>query len=466
MPAVEDPLAGVPRPGDVVGGKYRVEGLLGAGGMGAVVAATHLQLDQPVAIKFLLAKAAQNPNSFARFTREARAAAKIGSEHVARVTDVGALPDGTPYMVMERLQGEDLGQCLRRGPLPVAEAVDYLLQAAEALAEAHAAGIVHRDLKPENLFLAKRADGSKHVKVLDFGISKILAEAAGAGPTPNLTQTAAVIGSPLYMAPEQMRSARQADTRTDIWALGAILYELVSGESPFSATTMPEVCVKILQDSPPPLRGRVAGASPEFDAVIACALAKSPEERFPNLGAMAEALLPLGGESAARSAEFIRGVLAAAATAPRAEQSGAGADSSGPVAVPVSSWAAGHEATAFSTGAPGAAPLPAPVPVAGAGGWGAVPVYRAGAVSTATPVSHTAGAAPVRRPGRIWAVAIGALLAGLAAGYVGLTAVRKQADAGGAAAGPSAAARPPAPTAAEPTALAPRTTALASASAA
>src|SRR6185369_9371107 len=171
QPAESD---GTPREGDVVAGKYRVERVLGKGGMGVVVAAEHTVLRQKVAIKFLLPEAMQRKGAAERFEREARAASAIQNEHVARVTDVGVLETGAPYMVMEYLTGKDLGELIReRGKLPIPEAVDYLLQASEAIAEAHALGIIHRDLKPANLFVTTRPDGTPLVKVLDFGLSKV-----------------------------------------------------------------------------------------------------------------------------------------------------------------------------------------------------------------------------------------------------------------------------------------------------
>ena len=235
---------GLPQPGDVLAGKYRVERVLGSGGMGVVVAAMHLTLQERVALKFLLPEGAKKEETVTRFLREARAAAKIKSEHVARVSDVGTLESGAPYLVMEYLDGSDLSALLRRdGPLPPRDAVEYVLQACEALAEAHAVGIVHRDLKPANLFLARHAGGAPRIKVLDFGISKLTARDPSMPPDdPSMTRTRAWLGSPLYMSPEQMRSARDVDTRTDIWALGVILYELLSGKPPFDGETFPELC--------------------------------------------------------------------------------------------------------------------------------------------------------------------------------------------------------------------------------
>jgi serine/threonine-protein kinase len=208
------------RVGDVLSGKYRVERVLGTGGMGVVVAAHHLQLDERVAIKFLLPEGLKNAEALARFEREARAAVKIKNEHVARTIDVGKLENGAPYIVMEFLEGSDLASLLRaRGALAIDETVEYVLQASEAIAEAHALGIIHRDLKLENLFVVRRADGLMSVKVLDFGISKVTGM-AGSGRDVGMTRTSTIMGSPLYMSPEQLHSTRDVDTRTDIWANG------------------------------------------------------------------------------------------------------------------------------------------------------------------------------------------------------------------------------------------------------
>jgi serine/threonine-protein kinase len=278
----------------MLGGKYRVVRTLGAGGIGVVVEAVHTQLERQVAIKFLLPEANSNPQIVARFTREARASARLKGEHVTQVLDVGALDDGSPYMVMEHLAGTDLGQLLsERGRFPVADAVDYVLQAIEALAEAHAAHIVHRDLKPANLFLTRTADGEPLVKVLDFGISKAL------GPDKSesglsLTQSATMIGTPLYMSPEQMRDARHVDVRTDIWALGAILYELIAGRPPFLATSLAELCVKVMQDDPVPL-SRVRPEVPQdLAAVIDRCLCKQRAGRYADVGELATALARFG----------------------------------------------------------------------------------------------------------------------------------------------------------------------------
>src|SRR5450432_2337777 len=231
--------------GDLLAGKYRVENVLGEGGMGYVVAALHEQLNQRVAVKLLSPLLSENEDSVTRFLREARAAVRIRSEHVARVLDVGELPDGSPYMVMEYLLGRDLAAELdEREHLDVPEAIDYVLQACEAVAEAHSIGLIHRDLKPSNLFLTRRPDGSPLVKVLDFGISKAI-DQTGMVEQQALTTTSAVMGSPLYMSPEQVRSSKTVDARSDVWSLGVVLYELLSAAHPFEAETMTALLASI-----------------------------------------------------------------------------------------------------------------------------------------------------------------------------------------------------------------------------
>ncbi len=259
--------AGV-RVGDVIAGKYRVDRLLGVGGMGVVVAAHHLQLDEKVAIKLLRPEAMTTPEAVARFDREARAAVKIKSEHVARIIDVGRLDSGAPFMVMEYLEGTDLaGWLAQHGRLPIDQAVEFVLQACEAIAEAHALGIVHRDLKPANLFCVRRMDGSQSIKVLDFGISKVTGATTGQQPMA-MTRTQAVMGSPLYMSPEQLESSKGVDARADIWALGIILYELVTGAVPFQSEMLTELVIRIVASPPPPPRTMRQDVPPALENVI------------------------------------------------------------------------------------------------------------------------------------------------------------------------------------------------------
>lgn len=275
----------------MLAGKYRVEKVLGFGGMGVVVSAFRTDLEQRVAVKFLGSAAAERPDAAERFRREARAAAKIRSEHVARVLDVGTLDTGLPYMVMEFLEGNDIADELRRlGRLPLNEAVEFVLQAIEALAEAHASGVVHRDLKPGNLFLARRADGSRRVKVLDFGISKALT--GSSVEELSLTKTAALIGSPLYMAPEQMRSAKDVDTRADIWSLGAMLYEMLTGEPPYTGESIPQLCAALLHDDPIPLRQHRPDVPEGLEQAVLRCLMKDRNHRFPTVFELGRALLP------------------------------------------------------------------------------------------------------------------------------------------------------------------------------
>jgi serine/threonine protein kinase len=302
--------AELPREGDIIAGKYRVESVLGKGGMGVVVSARHTSLRQHVAVKFLLPKALQLPGAKERFLREARAAVSIKSEHVARVIDIGELETGAPYMVMEYLRGVDFGQTLKdRGPLPAREAVDYILQACEALAEAHALGIVHRDLKPGNLFLAARADGSALVKVLDFGLSKATRTEDEETPEQSLTATGIVVGSPHYMSPEQLRSLKQVDTRADVWALGVILYQLLSGRRPFEADSMVATCAKIAADPPIPLRERKPDVPVGLEAIILRCLEKDVTRRIQSVAELARCLAPFGSERAPISVERIVRVI-------------------------------------------------------------------------------------------------------------------------------------------------------------
>jgi eukaryotic-like serine/threonine-protein kinase len=279
--------------GQVLGGKYRVARVIQRGGMGTVVLAHHEELDQRVAVKLLGQEYTDDPQVVARFVREARAAAKLESDHVVRVMDVGTFQGLGPYLVMEYLSGHDLGSLVKqRGPLAVAEAVDYVLQAIDALAEAHSLGIVHRDVKPSNLFLAERADGSFIIKVLDFGISKM--QATDGPSDQNLTSARTVLGSPLYMSPEQLRSSKNVDARTDIWALGVVLYELLTAARPFEGQSLVELVRRISEEEPTPIGRLRPDVPPALEIAVMRCLQRDPDDRFANVAELGLAIAPFG----------------------------------------------------------------------------------------------------------------------------------------------------------------------------
>jgi serine/threonine-protein kinase len=300
--------ATIPEVGAIFDGKFRIDGVLGQGGMAVVLAATHLQLEQRVAIKLLLPSSAGDPEVVARFLVEGRSASKIRSEHVVRVLDVG-MADEHPYLVMEYLDGTDLDVLLSKGgPLPSELAVDYVLQACEAIAEAHLNGIVHRDLKPANLFLTHRADGAASVKVLDFGISKLL-QSHRSVVLSHETSPLLIMGSPHYMSPEHMQSASSVDQRSDIWSLGAILHELVAGKPPFEGESITALCAAILMAPPPALLSRHGDVAPALGAVVRRCLEKDPASRFADVAQLAAALAPLASPAGRASAICIERVL-------------------------------------------------------------------------------------------------------------------------------------------------------------
>jgi len=275
----------LPEPGDVLAGKYRIVRKLGEGGMGVVFEAVHARIEQRVAIKMLLPDVLDLPEVVPRFEREARAAGKLKSDNIARVLDVDISDRGIPYMVMEFLDGSDLGRVIEeRKQLGVSEAVDFVLQACNAMVEAHAAGVIHRDLKPSNLFVTT----THKVKVLDFGISKLESENEA-----RVTATQTVVGTPLYMSPEQVRSAKHVDARTDIWSLGIILYELLAGRTPFEGSTT-AAAAAICIDAPPPMSQFRADVPAELERALLGALEKDPERRFPNVQSLASAIAPFG----------------------------------------------------------------------------------------------------------------------------------------------------------------------------
>ncbi len=281
----------LPARGEILADKYEVEEVIGRGGMGTVVAARHVRLGKLVAIKLLHRDLVHDDITVARFLREAQATVDLRSEHAAQVSDVGVLDDGTPYMIMEYLRGRDLEAVLEeKGPLPQADALDYVLQATVAVAEAHRNGLVHRDLKPGNLFLTRAVDDAPLVKVLDFGITKKVQDDASAEQ--RLTTTGMAVGTPLFMSPEQLRDTSNVDHRSDIWALGAVLQELLTGEPPFVADTIAALAAMIAADEPASLTDQRPDLPPELEQAIFRCLEKRPEDRYQDVGAFARAMAP------------------------------------------------------------------------------------------------------------------------------------------------------------------------------
>ncbi len=279
--------------------------------MGLVVEAYHELLDQRVAVKLLYQDVADR-EAQSRLLLEARSAAKLQSEHVARVIDVDVGQDGLPFIVMELLEGADLCQIAdARGALPRWLVVDYILQALEGLAHAHARGIIHRDLKPSNLFLANKPDGTQVIKILDFGISK-----SADNPTDKrsqqLTGGRAVLGSPPYMSPEQVRSPKRVDHRTDIWSLGICMYELLTNSMPFGGDELQETFAQILEKDPTPIRSLVTGVPEGLEQIVMKCLAKKRDDRFADVGELAKALLPYGSGTWIHSADRVQATLARA----------------------------------------------------------------------------------------------------------------------------------------------------------
>jgi serine/threonine-protein kinase len=358
--------------------------------MGVVLAARHTQLGQLVAIKLLQGKAAHETNAVERFLREARAAATLSSEHVARVHDIGTLETGEPYLVMEFLAGVDLGAVIRRdGPMPVPDAVDAVLQACGAVAEAHAAGIIHRDLKPSNLFRIQRSDGTSAIKVLDFGISKVTDPEQAGAAEPALTSTGMTMGSPQYMSPEQVRNAKDVDGRSDIWALGVVLYELLTGKSPFSAETLGATFANIVSLTPPRVERVRPGVPESLGTVIAACLDREREGRPPTIADLASKLAPFAPPppDAARAVQRI--ARASGTPAPPAEN------------------AKRHDPAALepTVPSPGQSP-PAPAPVAETG-----PPWQTSGIGQEIPMRRPRAAA-------LAAGTVGVLLAAVVGTYV------------------------------------------------
>jgi serine/threonine-protein kinase len=297
-------------PGRVLADKYLIEHAIGDGGLGVVLKARHQQLDQPVAIKCLKPVAAAQPDVVERFLREARLAARIKNEHAVKVHDVDASPGGVPYMVMEYLEGRDLERIVAESPLPVTVAIDYLMQAIEAIAEAHAGGIVHRDLKPANLFLASRPGSASIVKVLDFGISKLASDDPASSK--RVTRVDERVGTPVFMSPEQLNAESNVDARSDIWSLGVVLFELVTGKLPFDGADLPQICVAILTKPPVPLSAVHDDAPPELEVVIGRCLQKDRADRYQNVAELAQDLAMIWEDDSPSRVKHISALIAEA----------------------------------------------------------------------------------------------------------------------------------------------------------
>ncbi len=313
----------IPQPGEVIAaGRYRVDGWIGRGGMAALISAVQLDLGRRVAIKLMPPRAAQSPMAVERFLREARAASAIESDHVVKVFDVGKLDNGTPFMVMELLVGSTLARLVdTRGPLPLSEALDYVLQTLVAVAQCHAAGIVHRDLKPENIMVLESPGQRGLVKVLDFGISK--ADWFEAEHTPRLTTTFDVFGTPTHMSPEQVRSSKLVDRRSDIWALGVILYEVFTGRPPFLAESVPALSAAIVSDEPMPPSQIRPDMPAEVERIVMMCLGKRPEDRPQTVQDLATGLAPFADPTSARHVERVLAIGSSDGKAPVMASSGA-----------------------------------------------------------------------------------------------------------------------------------------------
>lgn len=410
--------------GEIIAGKYRVLRALGEGGMGHVVLAEHVHLGERVAIKRLRPGTTGQGTASTRFLREARAAAKLRGEHIARATDFGVLEDGSAYLVLEYLEGEDLAKLLKRqGRVVTPEAVGYLLQACEGLAEAHAEGLVHRDIKPANLFLTHRPDGTPLVKVLDFGVAKRMEPDLG-GETSGLTGTGAMMGSPVYMSPEQLSSSKDVGPTADVWGLSVVLYELLTGKQPFGGETFPAIAGAILYvPSPDPCAVRHAIPRGLGDVVLK-GLAKKPEDRFQSVGELARALAPFANEEASVHASRASRIL---------RESGEGrvshASVPSAVAAPSSSSFAGSSSSATAPGQPGTSPsgtlpsayAPSALPLSAAS--------TTGGVSSARIAPSEAVSLPVARESRTLPMVLGGLVLVLALGGLGFGASRLRATA-------------------------------------
>lgn len=296
---MSQPIPSSIREGMIIDRRYRVEKVLGQGGMGMVLKGTQLALSRPVAIKLMLPNVLGSADSFLRFEREAKVLAQLSHPHIVQVIDNGVFGDHA-YLVMEYLEGKDLAAVLdERIVLPIGEAVQYLLQTCDAVHEAHEQGIIHRDLKPANMFLTKGRSGSARIKVLDFGLAKPAINEANAGSSMQLTQTGySAMGTPMYMPPEQMGQFKHLDRRSDIWSLGVILYQLITGRFPFEALNIQFLTAAILRDKPTAPSVYLPDIPPELEQIILRCLEKDPLMRFATVAELETALQPFASQPA------------------------------------------------------------------------------------------------------------------------------------------------------------------------
>jgi serine/threonine-protein kinase len=389
-----------PLTGDVLDGKYRIERLLGEGGMGAVAKATHLLRRAPVALKFMSPAVMAVGGAVERFVNEGVAASQIDSDHVVKVFDVGRMPSGAPYLVMEYLEGCDLAQLMARdgNAIEPRRAVHFTLQMLRALQTAHAAGIIHRDMKPSNCFVIEKDGEPDFVKLVDFGISKVRTDDAE-GRSPQLTRTNSALGTPLYMSPEQARSPRDVDHRTDLYSVGAILYEMLSTRTPYTAESgeYTEILFKIFTTEPEPLRGVRPDLPEPLCAVVHRALARDRDVRYGSAQEMADALAPFADDRSAQVLARLRGARG-------------------------SRLPAQH----FSVPAPAGPMLPATAQSVARGGESGRPPHVATDVGVTREASGTAATAGASKPGRAVLALLGVVALGLAGTAVGVVLLRSR----------------------------------------
>ena len=444
-PSLNLPLA-YPPAGEVLDGKYQIERLLGEGGMGAVAKATHLLRRAPVALKFMSPAVMSLPGAVERFINEGVAASQIDSDHVVKIYDVGQLKTGAPYLVMEYMEGVDLSDLLAKEGtpgLPVARSVYFIVQTLRGLQVAHAASIVHRDMKPSNCFVIVKDGEADFVKLLDFGISKVQQPGGG-----NITRTNSALGTPLYMSPEQARSPRDVDLRSDLYSVGVILYELLTGRTPFHSETgeFTEILFKIFTMDPPPIKALRPDLPDGLCEVIHRALARDPKDRFASATEMAQALSPWADERSQHMLLRMRNVASRMPSVVPPKMSGPPAPQQSVIPPALSARASQEEALAQTQH--GAASMPAPAMHSGAL---AGPSH--GAPRTDIGVTRDAGASTMqsqrggaKRSSLVYAVSIALALVLLGGGAMALRSRLSSSSTASA----SSASKDPATTAAPP----------------